>query len=374
MDWCGDGLRWRPLTEPIPGETLGEPLPDDRPVRWGILSTGKIATLFVEDLALLDDCEVVAVGARTRESAVAFAETHAIPTAYGDYRALVEDPHVDVIYIGTPHSLHRQHVELAFDAGKPVLCEKALTVNAAEARALIDRARAENLFLMEAMWMRCQPLIRRLQQWVQCGDFGVVKQVRADFGFVADVPPADRLLDLRLGGGALLDIGIYPLAFANLFLGDPTTISATGAVSEGGVDLNIAIGLGYDGGAVASLTASLTSWTPGAASIATNLGRIDLPSPFHRPSMAFWTCLEGGPGRGEQPRAQEFRDDARLGHGYTHEALEVVRCLRGGQIESPLVPLERTLAVMQQMDRIREILGVRYPVDQQPPGADAAGG
>ncbi|HVH94557.1 MAG TPA: Gfo/Idh/MocA family oxidoreductase, partial [Nocardioidaceae bacterium] len=153
-----------PPLEVPPGPSRAEPLPTDRPVRWGILSTGKIATSFAKNLAVLPECETVAVAARKQESADEFAAAHGIETAYGNYRALVEDPRVDVVYIGTPHSLHREHVELAFEAGKPVLCEKAITVTAAEAEHLVRLAREKNLFLMEAMWMRCNPLVRRLQQ------------------------------------------------------------------------------------------------------------------------------------------------------------------------------------------------------------------
>src|SRR4051794_11920688 len=150
-----------PALDVPPGPSRAEPLPADRPVRWGILATGKIATAFVQNLALLPECETVAVGARKQDSADAFAREHGIPRAYGDYRALVEDPDVDVVYVATPHSLHREHVELAFEAGKPVLCEKSLTLTAAEAEQLVRLAREKNLFLMEAMWMRCNPLIRR---------------------------------------------------------------------------------------------------------------------------------------------------------------------------------------------------------------------
>ena len=169
-------------------------------MRWGILATGKIAKAFVNDLALLDECEVAAVGSRRQESADAFAAEHGIPAAYGDYRSLVEDPAVDVVYVATPHSMHREHVELAFEAGKAVLCEKPLTLNAADAEHLVALAREKGLFLMEAMWMRCNPLIRRLQQLLASGALGEVRQVRADLGFVVDKPP-DRP-DVRPGPGS----------------------------------------------------------------------------------------------------------------------------------------------------------------------------
>jgi predicted dehydrogenase len=345
-----------------PGPVRATPLPADRPVRWGVLATGKIATSFVRNLALLDECDVAAVGARRQESADAFAAEHGIDAAYGDYRALVEDPAVDVVYVATPHSLHREHVELAFDAGKPVLCEKALTLTAGDAERLVARARAENLFFMEAMWMRCVPMIRRLRQLVDTGVLGQVRQLRADLGFVVDKAPTDRLLDPALGGGALLDMGIYPLTFASLFLGEPSTITATAALSEAGVDLNLAIGLGYESGAIASLTSTMTAWSPRSASIATERGRLDVPPPFHHPTTVTWTPLDGDPDVAEPPAPQQLHEGL-IGTGLAHEALEVVRCLRSGETESPLVPLDDTLALMRQMDRIREIVGVRYPAD-----------
>jgi predicted dehydrogenase len=351
-----------PSLEVSPGPSRAEPLPADRPVRWGILATGKIATSFAENLALLDECEIAAVGARRQESADAFADAHGIGTAYGDYRALVEDPSVDVVYVATPHSLHREHVELAFEAGKPVLCEKSLTLNAPDAEHLVALARERGLFLMEAMWMRCNPLVRRLQQLLASGALGQVRQVRADIGFVVDRPPTDRLLDPQLGGGALLDMGVYPLTFASLFLGEPSSVAATAALSEAGVDLNLALSLGYDSGAVAALTATMTACSPRTASIATDLGRIDVPPGFHHPTSATWTPAQPDRGPGGAAGPVEIGEPL-IGTGLAHEALEVVRCLRNGETESPLVPLDDTVALMRQMDRVRELVGVRYAVD-----------
>ncbi len=343
-----------------PGPRRATPLPADRPVRWGILATGKIATSFVRNLALLDECEVAAVGARRQDSADAFAAEHGIGTAYGDYRALVEDPAVDVVYVATPHALHREHVELAFAAGKPVLCEKSLTLDAADAEHLVGLARDRGLFLMEAMWMRCIPMIRRLRGLLASGDLGEVRQVRADLGFVVDKPPTDRLLDPALGGGALLDMGVYPLTFAQLFLGPPDTVAASAALSDAGVDLNLAISLGYRSGAVAALTTSMTAWSPRTASIATDRGRIDLPAPFHHPTAATWTPSDSDPDLRAAAVPVPLHE-ALIGTGLAHEALEVVRCLRNGETESPLVPLDETLATMRLMDRIRGQIGVDYP-------------
>ncbi len=351
-----------PPLEASPGPSRAEPLPGDRPVRWGVLATGKIATAFVKDLALLEECEVAAVAARRQESADAFAGEHGIATAYGDYRSLVEDPAVDVVYVATPHALHKEHVELAFEAGKPVLCEKAFTLNAPDAEALVALSRERNLFLMEAMWMRCNPLVRRMQQLVASGGGGGARQVRADLGFVADRPATDRLLDPQLGGGALLDMGIYPLTFAWLFLGEPSTVAAAAVLSERGVDLNLSLSLGYDSGAVAALTSTMTAWSPRTASIATDRGRIDVPSGFHHPTTVTWTPSDADPDLGLPDEPVEI-SEAMIGTGLAHEALEVVRCLRNGETESPLVPLEDTVALMRQMDRIRDQIGVRYAAD-----------
>jgi predicted dehydrogenase len=346
--------------EVSPGPSRTEPLPADRPVRWGVLATGKIATSFVKDLTLLEDCEVAAVGARRLGSAEAFTRAHGVGTPYGDYRSVVEDPAVDVVYVATPHSLHREHVELALEAGKPVLCEKAFTLNAHDAEHLVALAREKNLFLMEAMWMRCNPLVRRLQQLVASGRLGEVRQVRADIGFVVDKPPTDRLLDPVLGGGALLDMGVYPLTFAQLFLGTPSSVAAAAALSEAGADLNVALSLGYGSGAVAALTATMTAWAPRTASLATDRGRVDLPAGFHHPTTATWTAFETDRRHSAEP--EELHEDV-VGSGLANEALEVVRCLRNGETESPLVPLAETVAMMRLMDDIRDRIGVRYAAD-----------
>ena len=351
-----------PPLDVAPGPVRAEPLPAGRPVRWGILATGKIARAFVRDVGGLNECDVRAVGSRSQESADAFAEAHGIATAHGDYRSLVEDPDVDVVYVASPHSMHREHVELAFAAGKAVLCEKALTLNAADAELLVASAREKGLFLMEAMWMRCDPLIRRLQQLVAAGVLGEVRQVRADLGFVVDRPPTDRLLDPALGGGALLDMGIYPLTFAQLFLGEPTTIAAAANLSPAGVDLDVALSLGYASGATAALTTTMTAWSPRNASIATSRGRVDLPAGFHHPGSVTWSSYSTDPGARGASRVEEISEPSPV-RGYAHEALEVVRCLRRGETESPLMPLEESLAMMRQMDRIRKQIGVSYAAD-----------
>jgi predicted dehydrogenase len=325
-------------------------------VRWGILATGRIANGFAAALDLLPDATLAAVASRRVESAEKFASEHGTPgvtRAYGSYAELVEDPEVDVVYVASPHALHHEHTMLAFDAGKPVLCEKALTLNAREAEDLVRVARERRLFFMEAMWMRCNPVIRRVKQLADHGHLGRIQQVRADLGFLVDAPETHRLLAPELGGGVLLDMGVYALTFAHLFLGDPEKVEAVAEMSSSGIDLNLAVSLGWEGGAVAALSSTMTAWSPRTASIATDRGRIDLGEAFHHPTEAFWA---------EDGEAHVIREEV-LGTGLAHEAAEVMRCLRSGEIESPLVPLDESLAIMRLMDRIRDRIGLRYAVD-----------
>jgi len=343
-----------PAPDVAPGPRLTEPLPEHRPVRWGILATGKIAHAFARNLALVPDADLVAVASRRLDSARDFAATFGAAAAYGSYEELVADPSVDVVYVATPHALHKENVLMAFDAGMPVLCEKTLTLNAREAEELVEVAREKRLFLMEGMWMRCNPLIRRLRHLADSGALGRIQQVRADLGFLVDRPETDRLLAPELGGGALLDMGVYPLTFARLFLGEPDRVEAVATMAPSGVDLNVAISLGYASGAVASLTSTMAAWSPRTASIATDTGRIDLGEGFHHPTAATWTTGSGA--------TQTFRDDV-IGSGLANEAVEVVRCLRNGEIESPLVPLDETVALIRLMDRLRAKIGLRFAAD-----------
>ncbi len=347
-----------PPLEDVRGEPVSAPLAVDRPVRWGILAPGRIASAFAANLTETDQAELAAVGSRSLESARAFADRHHAARAYGDYRALVEDPDVDVVYVASPHGLHHEHVLLALEAGKPVLCEKAFALNSTQAGELVDVARDNGLFLMEAMWTACLPLVRRLRQLVFSGEVGTVRQVRADLGFLVDRPATDRMFDPALGGGVLLDMGIYPLTLAHLFLGAPDRVAALGTLSELGVDLDVAVTQAYAGGAVAALTASMTSQSPRTATISTDRGLLDFPPGFHHPSQVTWTNGEG--------EVTTFAEPL-LGTGLAHEVLEVVRCLRAGEIESPLVPHAQTLSLMAQLDEIRGQLGARYAADEQEP-------
>lgn len=321
-------------------------------VRWGILATGGIAERFTTDLLTLDGAEVVAVASRTEASARAFAERFGIPRAYGDWDGLFADEDVDVVYVATPHHAHREAAGRALEAGKAVLCEKALTLNAREAEELVALARDRGLFLMEAMWMYCNPLVRRLAELVRDGAIGEVRTVQADFGLQGPFDAGHRLRDPAVGGGALLDLGVYPVSFAHLLLGEPDTVQAHALVSPEGVDLNTGMLLGWESGASALLSCSLDADTPLTASVTGTLGRIDVPRGFFFPER--FTLLRNG------AEPEEFVNEVDP-HSLRHEAAEVMRCLRAGGTESPLVPLDGSLAVMRTLDAVRERVGVRYP-------------
>jgi predicted dehydrogenase len=324
-------------------------------VRWGILATGGIAAAFTADLVDLPDAEVVAVASRTEASAKAFAERFGIDRAYGDWAELAADEDVDVVYVATPHAAHRVAAGLCLSAGRNVLLEKPFTLNAREAGELVALAREHGRFLMEAMWMYCSPVMRRLKALVEDGAVGEVRSVQADFGIAGPFPPSHRLRDPLQGGGALLDLGVYPVSFAQLLLGEPAGIAASAVLSEEGVDLQTGAVLSYESGALASVHCSIVGGTPTAASVTGSLGRIDIPQGFFHPERFVLHRA------GREP--EEFvHDPADAPHNsLKHEAREVMRALRAGETESPLVPLDGTLAVMRTLDTIRDRVGVRYP-------------
>jgi predicted dehydrogenase len=329
----------------------------ERPVRWGILATGGIAATFTESLLTMPDAEVVAVGSRSPQSAKAFAERYGIPRAYGSWAELAADDGIDVVYVATPHSAHRAAAGLCLEAGRAVLCEKAFTLNSREARELVDLARERGLFLMEAMWTYCNPLIRHIVGLLRDGAIGEVRHVSAHFGFAGEFEPSHRLRDPAQGGGALLDLGVYPVSLAHLFLGEPDEIQAWAHLTPERVDANTGIVLGYHSGAVATLSCSFTADTDAPATISGSAGRIEIPDGFfyadrftlHRP--------------GRSPHTVHLSDIHHDTERSTmrHEAAEVIRCLRAGLTESPLLPLAGSLAIMRTLDTIRARVGVRYP-------------
>jgi predicted dehydrogenase len=321
------------------------------PVRWGILATGSIAASFTEDLRSLPDAEVAAVGSRSAASAEEFARRFGIPRAHGSWAELAADPGVDVIYVATPQNAHHTAVRECLRAGKAVLCEKPFTLSEAEAKPLVALARERGVFLMEAMWTYCNPAIRRMTELVRDGAIGEVKAVHADFGHGGPFRPGHRLLDPALGGGALLDLGVYPVSFAHLLLGEPEEVAAWSRL-RGGVDENTGILLGYASGALAALSCSLGADTPLRAAVTGTRGRIEFPRGFF---FAEGFVLHRA---GAEP--EEFAGPV-PGRTFVHQAAEVMRALRAGELESPLVPLDGSLAVMRTLDAVRQRIGLRFP-------------
>ncbi|MEV6623876.1 Gfo/Idh/MocA family oxidoreductase [Amycolatopsis sp. NPDC051106] len=313
----------------------------DKPLRWGIMGTGGIAKSFAEDLELTGSGVVAAVGSRTAESAGVFAEQRGIPARHGSYEALANDPDVDIVYVATPHPLHHGNARLALEAGKPVLVEKPFTMNAEEARDLAGLARENNLFLMEAMWTRFLPHVRHLRGLLP--SLGDVVTVTADHGQWFAEDPAFRLFAPELGGGALLDLGIYPVSFASMVLGTPDRVAAMVTPAFTGVDAQTSMLFGYASGAQAVLSCTLSAASPTTASIVGTDGRIEIDGPFYAP--ASFTLI---PRVGERSRF-EYVDE---GRGLRHQADEVARLLAAGETESPLMPLDETVSIMTTMDRV----------------------
>ncbi len=333
--------------------------------RWAVLGPGRIAHSFAGDLRLVPDAELTAVGSRSQTRAEAFAREFGFARAYGSYDELLADDSVDAVYVASPHALHVEHVTAALEAGKHVLCEKPITLRAADAQELFALARRHDRLLMEAMWTGCHPVVLALQRRLRDGEFGTPHHLHAELGFVVDTEPDDRLLDPALGAGALLDMGIYPLTFAHLLLGEAQELTATAVLSDSGIDLDIAMAGRYPGGALATMVASMTSWSSRRAEIATDLGRLVLED-FHHPTRATFTATAVGGTNDATERLDPLRiegDEPVVGRGYGNEAMEFQRCLTEGLLESPLVPHDQTLTIMRQMDRVRALVGVRYPGD-----------
>ncbi len=328
----------------------------DRPIRWGILGAGGIAATVSPDIAATPGNVLHAVAARSGERAAAFAAEHGVGRSYGSYAELVADPDVDVVYVATTHAQHRDHAVLALRAGKPVLVEKAFTLTAAQAREVVAVAREQQVFCMEAMWMRVDPLVRQTLDRLAAGAIGDVIAVRADLSKHFEYDPAGRLFDLAVGGGALLDLGVYPVTFAWLVLGRPEAQTVTGALAPTGTDLTAALQWGYADGRLAQIYCSAASYSPYAALITGTDGWLRVEGRVHHPSAITVHSSTGD----EVIEAQPV-----VGHGYGHQVAEVARCLRAGELESPLVPLDETVGVLELLDDARRQLGVRYPADAE---------
>jgi predicted dehydrogenase len=319
--------------------------------RWGILGTGGIASAFAADLPLVDGADLAAVGSRTPEAAARFAEKHGIARAHGSWADLAADPDVDVVYVATPHAFHLPAAMACLQAGKAVLCEKPMTLDLTSSALLVQEARLRKVFLMEAMWMRCNPAIRDIVRQIEAGAIGTVRAVHADFGLQGPFEATHRLRNPEMGGGALLDLGVYPINLAHLILGAPASIQSWAHLTPELVDENTGLLFGYESGAVAALTCSINGATRNAASITGTEGRIDLPPGFFTPKSFVLTPAGG------EPREFTFPFE---GRGYRWEAAEVQRCLTEGRLESPLMPQNTTLEIMNLLDTVRTQIGVTY--------------
>lgn len=314
-----------------------------QPLRWGVVGTGGIARAFTADLAHTDSGTVVAVGSRRQQTAEEFADRLGVPNRHADYQDLVDDPEVDAVYVATPHPMHHPAALQALRAGKPTLVEKPFTMNAAEAAELVDLARERDVFLMEAMWTRFLPHVVEVRRLLAEGVLGDVVTVTADHGQWFTEDARHRLFAPELGGGALLDLGIYPVSFASMVLGPPDRIVALTDPAFTGVDRQTSVLLGHPGGAQAVLTCTLAARSPTTASIVGTEGRIDIDGSFYAPSS--FTLV---PRAGDKVRY----DVPHKGGGLRHQADEVARCLREGLRESPVMPLDETISVMQTMDAV----------------------
>lgn len=321
------------------------------PLRWGILGTGGIAHKFATGLSVLDDALAVAVGSRTQAAADKFADEFNIPRRHASYEALANDPDVDAIYIATPHPFHKDNTILCLNAGKAVLVEKPFAINITEAQAMVDVARTKRVFLMEAMWTRFLPAIVRAHEFIASGAIGEVRMLNADFGFRTSVNPKGRLFDLALGGGALLDVGIYPLSLASALFGPPRTIATAAHLGVTGADEQTAIVLSYDQGQLALLSSATRTNTVHEALIYGTDGYIRIPDWWHAQKLIL--NVNGKP--------SETLDIPHLGNGYGHEAIEVAQCLRMGKLESATMSLDESLSIIRTMDTIRAEWGLKYP-------------
>lgn len=324
-------------------------------LRWGILATGGIATAFASDLRTAG-LDLVAVGSRSQASADAFAATFDIPRAHASYEALVADPDVDIIYVSTPHPMHHAGAKLALENGKHVLVEKAFTVNQAEAEDLQRIARERGLLAMEAMWTRYLPHMIRIRELIDSGALGEIRAVLADHTQLLPSDPAHRLNALELGGGALLDLGIYPISFIWDILGAPTSIKAATRLGDTGADTEVATVMTHEGGAVSTSLSSSRAAGPNTASIIGTEARIEIDRVWYTPT-SFRVIAP------DSTVWEEYSSKVN-GRGMQYQALAAERLVRSGTVEGDILPLAETVAIMGTLDEIRTQIGVRYPSEE----------
>ncbi|MCM1328946.1 MAG: Gfo/Idh/MocA family oxidoreductase [Ruminococcus sp.] len=320
---------------------------------WGIMATGKIAHTFAKAVNAAEDAKLYACASRDGAKAAAFAEQYGAEKSYGSYEELAADPNVDIVYIASPMSCHRDNVKLCFEHGKNVLCEKSITVNSAQLGELVKIAKEKNLFFMEAMWTKCLPAFLKAKEWVRTGKIGEIKAIRADFSNPVDFNPSDRLFRPELGGGALLDLAVYPITLITSFLGfEPLEISSSVNIGKSGVDTDEAAVFRYKN-SFASMTAGFNMENENRAVIVGRSGRIAFDPWFFCTDTV--RLFDG------ENRLLEESKTPHLCNGYEYEILEAQRCLAEELKESPLNPLSDTVGVMKIMDGLRADWGYKFP-------------
>lgn len=320
--------------------------------RWGIIGTGNIANHFVEGLQTLENADVVAVGSRSQETAHKFSEKWSIPNAWASYQELYNHTDVDIVYVGTPHNLHHENVIDALSAGKHVLCEKSFAINARQAREMVALARRKKLFLMDAMWNRFQPWYSVVKEIIDSGQLGELHTLKADLSFKMEFDPKHRLFNPHLAGGALLDLGVYPIALAFLFLGKPQNIESSMHLCETGVDDQVSMKFTYDNGASAELGCSSRFSSNTHSRLIGSKGYLEIHGIIPRPDKLALHI------NGQEPQIIQTPYTV---NGYQYEAQAVMDMLDKGKIEHPLMPLNETVEIMEVMDKIRYDAGFFYP-------------
>ncbi len=325
-----------------------------KPIRWGILGAGNIARKFARDLAITPGASLAAVATTSPERGASFAAEFKPQRVCASYEQLADDPEVDVVYIASRNHVHAENARLMLEHGKPVLCEKPFTINAAQLRALIALARHQKLFLMEAMWTRFFPAMKRARTLLESGAIGAVKTMTADFGFLGGNDPQSRLLNPALGGGALLDVGVYVISLAYHAFGRPVAVSGQAVMTSTGVDEQFAATLQFPGGRLAMLSAAVNANTSKRAVFYGAEGSLTIEAPLWKPHT-----LTVQP----EDKPAETLNFAYPGGGYQFEILEVMECLRLGRLECALMPLDESLAIMETMDSLRASWGFKYPME-----------
>lgn len=325
-------------------------------IKWGIIGTGAIATKFAEGLKSLEDAELVAVSSRTIGSADRFANEFDIHKRHVGVESFAADKNIDAVYIATPHPSHCKDTLACLDAGKAVLCEKPFAMNSKEVKQMVDKAREKNVFLMEAMWTYFFPAMAKVRKLISSGAIGEVRLLQSNFCFRAGFNPESRLFNPELGGGALLDVGVYNIALAYMvFNKEPVEISSQAQIGETGVDEQSSVILKYEDGAMATSTCAVRTSTDHNAVIYGTEGYIKIPPFFWQPKQVIFKTADA--------------DETEImfnhkGNGYNYEAAEVAKCLKNGEKESWLMPLDRSVSIMKTLDQIRAQWNLKYPMEK----------